>query len=146
MRAASALGVRLRPQAGVRVGLTAPTRVAAASFSILRLQPRHHTPEGPQRLDGLDLRATGSLRTATGAVRGCATDTKPSSPKIDALVEQIASLSLLEASELTEALKVRGAHGARLRCARARNSPACAAGWHHREIRARPPPPVAPPL
>lgn len=29
-----------------------------------------------------------------------------SSPKIDALVEQIASLSLLEASELTEALKV----------------------------------------
>ncbi|KAL3929672.1 MAG: hypothetical protein SGPRY_001857 [Prymnesium sp.] len=50
-----------------------------------------------------------SVRGAGGGARSCSSsaESKPHSAKIDALVEQIAALSLLEASELTEALKVR---------------------------------------
>eukprot|EP00967_Tisochrysis_lutea_P148124 scaffold282413_cov32-Tisochrysis_lutea.AAC.2 len=42
-------------------------------------------------------------RVGLGSARGCAT----TSPKIAALVDQIAELSLLEAAQLTDALKVK---------------------------------------
>ena len=54
----------------------------------------------------------GCVHGVAGSHRCCSTDASPAkkatSPKIDDLVEQIAALSLLEAAELTDALKVSG--------------------------------------
>lgn len=60
-------------------------------------QPRYAVPLVTQRWD----RLSGSPTTATRFY--CAAPA--TSPKIEALVEQISSLSLLEAAELTDALK-----------------------------------------
>ena len=103
--------VRLGPNAGGRVALGAPTRVVAASYSILRPLPQRSGLEQGPRQRELDGGASVGLRGATGvrgAIRWCSTESesKSTSPKIEALVEQISSLTLLEASELTDALKV----------------------------------------
>ena len=102
--------VRLGPTAVGRAALVAPTRIVAASYSIL-LPRRNSLEQGPPQRE-LDWRAAGGLGEATGArgaMRWCSTEaeSKPTSPKIEALVDEIAALSLLEAAELTEALKVR---------------------------------------
>jgi large subunit ribosomal protein L7/L12 len=61
-------------------------------------------------------RSSGALRVGMAGARHCSSEAgagssseadKPTSPKVAELVDQIASLSLLEAAELTDALKAR---------------------------------------
>lgn len=94
----------LGPRASLMSGSNMIARRAALATATRRAWPQH---------DSLAAGAGSRMSGGWGVVvRGCSTDSptdsKPaSSPKIDALVEQIASLSLLEASELTEALKTK---------------------------------------
>ena len=77
----------LRPRSGLH---SLAPRVAAVSW------PRSATV--PQRR---------CLSTEVAPSSSSESEGPPTSPKVSALVDEIASLSLLEAAELTEALKVR---------------------------------------